>query len=109
MNAPTEFQTIFNTDGTPAFVVVPYPEFRRMTGGSTGTIPNEVVNATFDKDISPVRAWREHLMLTQDVVAERMGITQGAFAQMEAAKRPRKATLEKIARAMGLSLEQLAW
>ncbi len=38
-----------------------------------------------------------------------MGVTQAAFAQMEAAKRPRKATLAKVAAAMGLAVEQLAW
>ena len=54
-------------------------------------------------------AWREHLRLTQAEVAERMGITQSAYAQMEAAKRPRKATLQKVAHALGLELDQLAW
>jgi transcriptional regulator with XRE-family HTH domain len=38
-----------------------------------------------------------------------MGISQAAYAQTEAAKRPRKATLQKLADALGLSLDQLAW
>lgn len=41
-------------------------------------------------------------------LAARMGVTQAAFAQMEAAKRPRKATLQKVADALGLELAQLA-
>jgi len=36
------------------------------------------------EQISPIRAWREHLNSTQAEVAERMGITQAAFAQKEA-------------------------
>lgn len=44
MNARTEFQIIVGQDGKPAFVVVPYEQFRRMKGGFThGTVPNEVV------------------------------------------------------------------
>lgn len=110
MNAPTNFQTILDESGKPAFVVVPYKEFRRMSGGFTpGTIPNEVVNATFENEITPCKAWREHLRLTQAEVAQRMDVSQAAYAQMESAKRPRKNTLEKIAKAMGLSIEQLAW
>jgi len=41
-------------------------------------------------------------------VAARMGVSQAAFAQMESAKRPRKVTLQKVADALGISMEQLA-
>lgn len=108
MNAPTNFQTILGEDGKPAFVVVPYNTFRRMTGGFTpGTIPNAVVGLAFDEGMTPVKAWREYLRLTQAEVATGMGISQAAYAQMEAAKRPRKTTLEKIAAALGVTVEQL--
>lgn len=110
MNARTNFQTILGEDGKPAFVVVPYAEFRRMAGGFTpGTIPNAVVGMVFDGPMSATKAWREYLRLTQAEVASRMGVTQAAFAQMEVAKRPRKVTLQKVANAMGLELEQLDW
>lgn len=33
MNVRTDFQTILGEDGKPAFVVVPYAQFRRMRGG----------------------------------------------------------------------------
>ena len=36
-------------------------------------------------------------------------ITQAGYAQIESAKRPRKATLEKAATALGISLAQLAY
>jgi transcriptional regulator with XRE-family HTH domain len=38
-----------------------------------------------------------------------MGITKAAYAQTEAAKRPRKTTLQKLADALGLSIDQLVW
>ena len=109
MNARINFQTILGEDGKPAFVVVPYNEFRRMTGGFTpGTIPHVVVSAVVDGATSLV-AWREYLRLTQAEVATRMGVSQAAYAQMEASKRPRKATLVNIAAALGLELDQLAF
>jgi DNA-binding XRE family transcriptional regulator len=74
-----------------------------------GTVPNEVVNLSFERGISPTAAWREHFALTQAKVAARIGITQAAYAQMERVKQPRKATLEKVASAMGLQAEQLRW
>ena len=81
-----------------------------MKGGFTrGTVPNEVVNLSFERGASPMAAWREHLGLTQAEVAARIGITQAAYAQMERAKQPRTATLEKVSEAMGLELEQLRW
>ena len=73
-----------------------------------GIIPNQVISAAVDGQ-SMLQAWREYLMLTQTEMAERMGISQAGYAQIEAAKRPRKATLLKAAEALGISLEQLAY
>jgi len=108
MNARIDFQTILGADGLPAFVVLPYAEFRRITQGFTpGAIPHAVVSAEVD-GVSATKAWREYLHLTQAQVAARMGVSQAAFAQMESAKRPRKVTLQKVADALGLTLDQLA-
>ena len=110
MNARTEFQVIVDREGKPAFVVVPYDQFRRMRGAfGHGLVPNDVVNLAFERGVSPIAAWREHLGLTQAEVAGRIGITQAAYAQMERAKQPRKATLDKVAAALGLEAEQLRW
>ena len=59
--------------------------------------------------VSMLQAWREHLLLTQAEVACRMGMTQAGYAQIEAAKHPRKTTLIKAAGALGITLEQLAY
>ena len=69
--------------------------------------PWEIVRRTIEEDISKVRAWREYLNLSQEEVAERMGVSQASLSQTESAKRPRKATLEKAAKALGITLEQL--
>lgn len=108
MNAHTDFQTILGTDGKPAFVVVPYEQFRQMNANFTpGTMPNAVVGKRIMDGKSMMQAWREYLHMTQAEVAKHMNVTQAAYAQMETAKRPRKATLQKVALALGVSVEQL--
>jgi transcriptional regulator with XRE-family HTH domain len=67
-----------------------------------------VVNKVINKDMTPLRAWREHLGLTQTEVARRLGISQSAYAQQEAKEPVRKSTREKIAKALGIVPEQLA-
>jgi len=113
MNGLTDnVQILRDASGHPAFAVLPFDQYRALLASANSmgaTVPNAVVNAVFDRGLSVVAAWREHLHLTQAEVAARMGITQAAFAQMESAKRPRKATLQKIAAAMDLEVEQLAW
>ena len=108
MNARTNFQTIMGADGKPAFVVMPYSEFLKLSGTfRPGMVPHAVVSAAVDGK-PMLQAWREYLNLTQAELAGRMGITQAGYAQIEAAKRPRKATLLKAADALGITLEQLA-
>ena len=70
-------------------------------------IPAAVVDLAMDKQWSGARAWREHMALTQTEVAQRMGITQGAYAQLEAKKTIRKSSREKIANALGIHESQL--
>ncbi len=106
MNTLTDLQTIKGPDGTPAFVVVPYAEFMRRFANEQELIPHEVVSATVD-GASPMKAWREHLGLTQAEVAARMGISQAAYAQTEAAMRPRKTTVARVAKAFRLTVDQL--
>lgn len=45
-------------------------------------IPHEVVEMVVDGD-SPIRAWRKYLHMTLADAAEKMQISQSAFAQME--------------------------
>jgi len=110
MNARTDYQVIVGADGKPAFVVIPYEQFRALQGQlKDDAVPNDVVNLAFDRGISSIAAWREHLGLTQTEVASRLGISQAAYAQTERAKRPRNTTLLRVADALGIDPEQLRW
>ena len=111
MNIPTNFRTIPDASGKPAFVVVPIKDYATMVAKARGaprcrTIPHEVVSLMVD-GLSSARAWREYRGLTQAAVARRMRITQPALAQIEASGRPRKATREKLAKALGITVDQL--
>ncbi|VVO03453.1 helix-turn-helix domain-containing protein [Pseudomonas fluorescens] len=103
-NAPTDVQIINGPDGKPAFVVIPYAQYKAQ--GQDELIPHEVVSRIVD-GATPIRAWREYLNLTQEEVAKRLGISQPAFAQQEAVNKPRRATREKIALAFGIKADQL--
>ena len=70
-------------------------------------IPAVVLDRAMDKDWSAARAWREHRELTQTEIDQRMGITQGAYAQLEAKKIIRKSSREKIAKALAIHESQL--
>lgn len=102
MSTPTNVQVINGADGRPAFVVIPYADY---LAGRTATplIPNEVVGYVIKDGMTPIGAWRRHLDLTQQEVADRLGISQAAYAQQESSERPRKATRERIAAAFGIS------
>ncbi len=101
-------QLILDAKGNPAFAVIPFAEYERLIAiNAKKTIPNTVVNYAMDNQVSAAKAWREHFGLTQAAVAETMGISQSAYAQLEAKPNLRKSSREKIAKAMGLSAEQL--
>jgi DNA-binding XRE family transcriptional regulator len=74
----------------------------------SNTIPNEVMRLVINKDMSRIRAWREYLKITQKEVANKIGISQAALSQIEVPNsKIRRITLEKIAKALGLTIEQL--
>jgi len=112
--------TIVETDGKPAFVVLPYAEYLELTRAhpapvrthpripADGSIPHEVVLLMTENDWSIIRAWREYLGVTQTEMAARLEIRQPSYAAMEANDaRPRKATRQRIAAALGLQFDQL--
>ena len=108
MGTLTDVQ-ILKKDGKPAFAVIPYEEYLRLIPkDEVETIPHEVVGLVIKKGMNLVKAWRTHLGLTQKEVAKRAGISQAALSQMEkSANELRTTTLEKLARALGISAEQL--
>lgn len=106
MNALTNIQVINGPDGKPAYVVIPYGDYMAKRNTDPDLIPHDVVSRTVD-GASLVRAWREHLGLTQAEIAERLGVSQSAYAQQESSDRLRKSSREKIAAALGIASEQL--
>src|SRR5258708_2925477 len=106
MNARTNIQVINGPDGKPVFVVIPYADYIAEHNAARGLIPHDVISRTVD-GATPVRAWREHLDLTQAEVAERLGISQSAYAPQETSERLRKSSRERIAAALGIAPDQL--
>ncbi len=107
MNAPSNLQTIVGPDGKPAFVVIPYGDYLTQFAQAAGLIPHAVVRRVLTDDVPPLRAWREHLGLTQAEVAARLGISQSAYAQQENSARLRKNSRARIAAALGITAAQL--
>ncbi len=111
MTAPTEHQIITGPDGFPLYALVPWDEYEEIFAGRPDdevTIPHEVVVLHLEQGKSLIRAWREHLGLSQREVARRMGVSQPAYAKMEAPDaNPRLVTLKKIAAALGVEWEQI--
>ncbi len=104
---------IITHNGEPAYAVIPWDEYQHLIRNQIGPdesdvwFPHEVVGANINGD-SLIKAWREHKGLTQAELAARAGIKQPTLARMEKPDaNPRKATLKKLAQAMGLVVEQL--
>ena len=69
--------------------------------------PAEVAFAVLE-GANPLKAWRNHLGLTQEEVAEKMGVKRPAYTQMEQSGRPQQKTLERAAKVFGASVSALA-
>ena len=130
MKTHTEHQIVMY-NGVPVAAVIPYAEYIALMDGVAGfgeereeslpsdadiedarqdreTIPHEVMGFIINQKMSPARAWREHLGLTQAQVGARMGVNQATYAKMESGKTtPRVATLKNIAQALGVQYSQL--
>lgn len=112
MKEHINYDILKDSNGEPYAVVMPYDAFlemnKRADTDKAIAIPHEVVELHVLKGKSLVRAWRLHLGLTQKDVADKMGITQASFSQMENNHdKLRPSTLKRIADAMGIEWEQL--
>src|SRR5690554_7394380 len=98
MKAHTDVQ-IINQSGVPAFAVLPYGKYLTLIGQCDDAdvyIPNEVVGLCIEKGLSLIAAWRTYQGLSQTELANRMGVTQPAVAQLEkAGAKPQNRTLQK--------------
>lgn len=71
------------------------------------TVPLDVAEMHVIEGFSLIKAWRIYQKKTQREVAQTMGITQGAFSQMEKSQTNQRETLQKIAAVFGISPMQL--
>jgi len=117
---------VIEKDGKPEWAVIPYEEYERLVEEAEmlqdvraydeakkaiavgeELIPSEVTYAILD-GINPVRVWREHRGLTQQQLAEAVGISVPYLSQIESGKRRGSAeVLAAIARELGLSLDDI--
>ncbi|MGX0936781.1 helix-turn-helix transcriptional regulator [Cupriavidus metallidurans] len=107
MDTSNLLQIIDDHRGHPVFVVIPYASYAVQLGVDRNLVPDVVSRRVLANDITPVRAWREHLGHTQKVVAERLGVSQQAYAQLENSEALRRSSIEKLATALGIAPEQI--
>lgn len=104
---------IIRVGDKPAFAVIPWTEYRKLVSHyvpdeSDVFFPQEVVELNVLKGYSLVRAWRESLKLTQNEMADRLGISQPAYRKLEQPNVTLKPdTLQRLATALGVQPEQL--
>ena len=119
---------IIERNGKPEWAVLPYEEYLKLIEqaelledirdfdeisaaiqrGEEELIPAEVVNAILDGK-SPIKVWREYRGLTQQQLADMIGISKPYLSQLETGKRTGTTdVLSAIAEALKVSLEQVA-
>ncbi|WP_035883060.1 helix-turn-helix domain-containing protein [Cupriavidus metallidurans] len=108
MDTSNLLQIIDDHRGHPAFVVIPYASYAVQFGVDRSLVPDVVSRRVLADGIAPVRAWREHFGHTQKVIAERLGISQQAYAQLENSETLRRSSIEKLATVLGIVPDQIA-
>lgn len=111
-------------DGKREFAVIPIELFERLSAALEDAddmalfdaaraaddgfrIPAAVANAILDGE-QPVKVWREHRALTQEMLAAKAGISKAFLCQIETRKRVGALkTLRAIADALAISVNEL--
>jgi len=110
MKTPINEVQIIKQNGIPAFAVVPYDQWLELTNQTCDDayIPHEVVGIQLMQECSLITAWRKYKKITQKELASKAGITQAALSQIEKVdSKPQKRTLEKVAKALSLTTDQI--
>ncbi|MCU6665969.1 MAG: helix-turn-helix domain-containing protein [Silvania sp.] len=124
-------QIIKDEEGKAQYAVIPYSDYFRMRLAMLDYddddesewedipyesdiydnvgLPGEVCNLMHSENVSLQAAWRIHCGLSQQDVADKLGISQSAVSQLEAVdSRPQKRTREKLAAIYGCKQEQIS-
>lgn len=118
---------IIEKNGKPEYAVIPYADYLRMlafmedkadaqavaefhesyTAGRELLVPADILRRELDGE-SPIKLWREHRELTQQVLADQSGISKPYLSQIESGKRQGTVeTLSAIAGVLNVPLEFL--
>ena len=106
---------IIYQNGKPLMAVLPHQEWQKVAAyvlalsNQNLNIPPAVLLRVLRHRITPMRAWRDHLQLSQLQIAERMGITQPAYSQLERRGSPTSSSIEAFATAIGVEPHQINW
>ena len=106
---------IIKLNDNPAFAVIPFDEYEKMRRliavaenlDSKIKFPLEVSEMHALKNYSLIKAWRIYRGKTQKEMADLLGITQGAFSQIEKSSRNQIETLRKVAAVLDVQVEHL--
>ena len=112
MSQLTNDVQIINQNGKPAFAVVPYDQYLTLINQPVDDadilIPHSVVELTILNDLSLIAAWRTYKGFSQSTLATMCGMSQSGIAQIEKiASKPQAKTLQKIATALDVNVNQL--
>lgn len=118
---------VLETDGKPAFVVLPWNEYQslleqvedlddaaaitrfavRHEEGADATVPARVIDRLL-ADESPIRVWREHRGMTAAQLAAAVEVTPAHISKLEAGKgEPSLRLLRRLARTLDVEIELL--
>lgn len=79
----------------------------RVTAGTENVLTSDELDA-YLKAATPLAFWRRKRNLTQAALAQQVGVAQGYISEIEAKRKSGDvATLKRIARALGISLDDL--
>jgi DNA-binding XRE family transcriptional regulator len=114
-------------DGKPEYAVVPIDLYRRLLkmaedvedvraydkamqeleSGEDELLPSEMVERLMNGE-NPLRVWREYRGLTQETLAQAVGVGKSYISQIEAGKKPGSAkVLKALASALSLDVDDL--
>ena len=125
MNAQVQ---IIERDGQPEYAVVPIETYRRLLAlaedmediraydramaeidrGEDEVLPTEVAERLLSGETHPLRIWREYRGLTQQQLAQAVGVGKSYISQIEAGKKQAAVgVLRTLSRTLAVDMEDL--
>jgi len=120
MSAPTKSSAVSSpsvrylndTEGNPLYVILPFADYRALEASVSEKkneyVPHEVAQRVLVGNCSAARSWREFFGKTTSEVAEKIGISEAEYIQLEALPKLKGSSIrEKVAHALEIRPEQL--